>query len=126
MGSGGRLEPGEILGQLRDVARAGAPRGQRKRNNVKAIIKIGAKAAVADGGFERAVGGRDDADVDVYGLVRSQAVELALLQDAEQFWLQRERHHTNLIEQQGATAGRLELAGPGADGPGEGAAGVSK
>src|SRR5450759_1192327 len=126
MGSGRRIEPGEILGQLRNVARAVAQRRQRNGNDIQAVIKIGAEAAFADGGFKRAVAGRDDADIDVYGLVRSQAVELPLLQGAQQFRLQRERHLTDLIEQQGTAAGRLKLARPGANGPGEGASGVSK
>ena len=55
-----------------------------------------------------------------------QALEFALLQGAEQFRLQGDRHFADLIEQQGASAGRLEFAGPGADGSGEGAAGVAK
>src|ERR1700686_3394909 len=81
--SGRRIEPGEILGQLRNIARALAQRRQGNRNYVKAIKKIGAKAAFGDSSFKRTVAGCDDADIDMHSPVRSQAVELALLQGAQ-------------------------------------------
>jgi hypothetical protein len=120
------IEPGEIFGQFANVAGAFAQRRQRNRNHVQAIKKIGAKAAFGDRGFERTVGGRDHADIDVHGLVRSQAVELALLQRAQQFRLQCERHLANFIEQQSAAVRRLKLARTRADRPGERAAGMAE
>ncbi len=126
LSSGRGIEPGEIFGQFPNIAYAVAQRRQGNGNHVKTIVKIGAEAAVADRGFKRMVAGRNDADINVYGLVRSQAVELALLQGTQQFRLERQRHFPHLIEQQGATVGRFELAGPRADRSGEGAAGVSK
>src|SRR5208282_2300094 len=88
LGPGRGIESREIFGQLANVAGAVAQRRQRNRNHVQAIKKIGAEAAFGDRGFERTVAGRNHPNIDAHRLVRSQAVELALLQGAQQFRLQ--------------------------------------
>ncbi len=54
--------------------------------------------------------------------VDAEALELALLQDAQQLRLQFERDLANLIEEDGALVGELEAADALRDGAGEGAA----
>ena len=55
------------------------------------------------------------------GLLAAQALDLALLQHAQQLGLQAERHLGDLVQQQRAAVRLLELAGVGAGGAGEGA-----
>src|SRR6266852_1485775 len=51
---------------------------------------------------------------------------LAVLQRAQELHLQRMRHLADLVEEERAAAGGLELPGPGGDRAGEGALGVAE
>src|SRR6266536_313917 len=48
--------------QFGNVARAVAKRRQSQRNDVQAVVQVGAKSAACNQGFERTVGGGDHAD----------------------------------------------------------------
>ena len=65
---------------------------------------------VADQLFQVAVGGDDDAHVHGDGAVSADAFDLALFQHAQQLGLHGERHVADLIEEQRAVVGLLELA----------------
>jgi hypothetical protein len=56
----------------------------------------------------------------------AEPLELALLKDAEQLGLQVERHLAYFVKQQGAAVRKLEFAGFGGVGAGEGPLGVAE
>ena len=59
---------------------------------------------------EIAVGRGDDPHVDAEGLVAADALELALLQEAQQLHLDGRRDLADLVEEQRAAVGLLEAA----------------
>src|SRR5579883_21578 len=118
---GGRVFLGEMLGQGRDVARPLAQRRQAKVHDVEAEIEILAEAALAHLLFEVAVRGGEEADVHLDGMRAADAVDLALLDGAQQLRLEARVHLADLVEQQGPAVGLLELADAARDGAGEGA-----
>ena len=65
--------------------------------------------------------GRQDADIERHRLLAADALDLPLLQHAQQLGLQGQRHFGNFVEQQRAAVGLLELAGLGRLRAGEGA-----
>ncbi len=70
--------------------------------------------------FQVAVGGGHHPDVDVQGLRASHALELVLLQHAQQLGLHGGRHVPHLVEEEGAGVGQFELPPPHRGGAGEG------
>ena len=68
----------------------------------------------------------DDADVDLDVAAGAQAGELAILQDVQELGLQRQGHLADLVEEDGAAVGELELAELALVGAGEGAALVAE
>ena len=75
---------------------------------------------------EIAVGGGDDAHVDLARALAADAAELARLQDAQQLALHAGRHLADLVQEQRAAVGDLEQAARVALGAGEGAAHVAE
>src|SRR5690606_35621472 len=110
-----RDEGGQVLEPL-------AQRRQVDRDDVEAVVEVLAELAVADQLFEVAVGGGDQAHVDAEGLDAADALELRLLDRAQQLDLDLLRDLADLVEEEGAAVGELEAAGAAADGAGEGAA----
>ncbi|MNN51976.1 hypothetical protein D3C81_1666420 [compost metagenome] len=73
------------------------------------------------------MGGGDQAEVDLARLALAEAEQLALLQHAQQVALQFQGHFADLVEEQGAALGRLDLAlHAAAPGTGEGALGIAE
>ena len=72
--------------------------------------RVLAEVAVGDFLLEVPVGRRDDPAVGGQQGVTAHAAELSLLQHAQQLRLQRQRHVGDLVEEQGAAGGLLELA----------------
>ena len=72
----------EMPGQRRDVGGAVAQRRHRDREDVQAIEQVFAKAPGFDVGDQVAIGGGDDADVDLDGFARADRLDLALLDRA--------------------------------------------
>jgi len=98
------------------------PLAQRRndvREHVEAIEQILAKGLVADGVLEVAVGGRDDADVNLDRLRAPQAFEDALLKRAEQLGLDFHRQITDLVEEERGLVGGFEPADLPAERAGE-------
>ena len=100
-----------MLRQQRDVL---APLAQRRRlrsgtrsDGNRGPRETGRAAPPA----EVAVGRGDHADVDRAGALLADALELALLQHAQQLGLQLERHLADLVEKQRAAVGQLEAPG---------------
>ncbi len=101
------------------VVAALAQRRQEEVHDVEAVVEVLAEAPGADLLLEDAVGRRDDADVDLLGLAVADAEDDALLQRAQQLHLQVQRQLADLVEEERALVGDLELAGPRRDGAGE-------
>jgi hypothetical protein len=133
LGAGGVAEAGdlgvvlldeaaqEVLGEQQGVAAAQAQRRQLDVHDVEAIIKVLAEAALADVLGEVAVGGGDEAHVDLDRLAAADALEGPLLQHAQQLHLHGGRDLADLVEEEGAAVGLLEATLASAVGAGEGA-----
>ena len=100
----------EMLRERRDVAGPLAQRRDAQGDDVEPEIQILAERAARDLGRQVAVGGGEDADVDLDRRAAAEPVDLALLQHAQQLGLQPHVHLADLVEQQRAAVGRLELA----------------
>ena len=81
----------DVLGQGRDVLGAVAERRDDDPGDVEAIVQVLAEPAGGDLLGQVAVRGRDDAGVGAEGLGPADALELALLEDAEDLGLGRQR-----------------------------------
>ena len=79
-----------------------------------------------DGGLKIAVGGGDDPYVDLDRPAAADALELAFLQDAQEFGLERPRNVADLVEEEGAPVRLLEAPLARFDRAGEGAAFVAE
>ena len=115
-----------MLHQQRDVLAALAQRRQLHGNDVQPVEEILAERAVGD--HPREVGMRrgDDAHVDLDRVRVADALELALLQHAQQLRLQRRAHRPDFVEEQRALVRLLEASLARADRAGEGAAHVAE
>src|SRR5262245_39536986 len=107
--------------QERDVLGAFPERGKRDGEDAEAIVEVLAERAGADNLEQVAVGGGDDPDIDRDGRAAADALDLALLQDAEELGLGLRGELADLVEEKGAAVGQLEAADPPGDGAGEGA-----
>src|SRR5690606_32920010 len=86
------------------------------------VVEIVAEAAVLDGAGEVDVGGGDQADIDgPVATAGAQALDLALLEHAQELDLHVARDLADLVEEQGAAVSGLEAALARAGGAGEGA-----
>jgi hypothetical protein len=101
----------KVLDEYGDVDRALTQRGQSNGNDVEPIKQVFAEGALCDELLEIAVRRRDEAHVDVNGLDATDALELALLQRAEQLHLHLDRDLADLVEEQRAAARELEATG---------------
>ena len=100
-----------MLDQQRDVAGALAQRRQLDVDDAEAEEEVLAEAAALDVLAEVAVGGRDDARVERdRSRVPPTRVDALLLEHAQQLDLHLERHVADLVEQERAALGQLELA----------------
>ena len=95
--------------QFGDVIAPFAQRRQRDRDDVQAIIEVLAELAGRHRAFEIAVRRRHDAHIGADGPRAADGGELARLEDAEQTRLCLDRHVADLVEEQGAAVGLLEL-----------------
>ena len=89
-------------------------------NRFRRVVQILAEAALADSAFQVAMGGGNDAHIDVDGAVASYALEGPFLQHAQQFGLQARVQLADFVEKQGAAVGTLKAAGMLAHGAREG------
>ena len=100
----------EVLDQQRNVLAAlGQPR-QVDRDHLQPVVQVAAERAGRDRVFQVAVGGRQDAHVDLNRLVRADAGDLAAFQHAQQLDLRGQRHVADFVQKQRAAVGVLELA----------------
>ena len=101
---------GEVLDQRRDVLAAIAQRRHADRDHAEAEVEILAERALLDLLLEVLVGRGDDADVDLDRPRRSEALDFALLQHAQDLGLRLRAHVADFVEEDRAAVGLLELA----------------
>ena len=78
-------EPGEeMLDQRADVGQALAERRQRDADHVDPVVEVLTEGPLLDEFSQVLVGGHDDADVHVEGLIAADGFELPLLKDAQE------------------------------------------
>ncbi len=94
-------EPCGVLGAL-------AERRDVQRDDRETVEEILAELAGRDHGLEIAVRGGDDAHVDADGLGSADALELALLDDAQQLHLHGAGNVADLVEEERALVGELD------------------
>ena len=80
----------EVPGQQRDVLAPLAQRRQRDRDDVQAVVEVLAELAFLDHLAQVGVGGRDDARVELDRARLADALDLPLLERAQQLGLQRQ------------------------------------
>src|SRR5882762_5523329 len=106
--------------QLQDVV--SLPEGrQRDDELVEAIVDVGAEPAQPHLLLERNIGSGGDPHSNRDGPLAAERLHLSLLQSAQQLRLRGERQIDNLIEEQRAAPGKLELSLLALMGAGEGA-----
>ena len=116
----------DVLGQGRDVLGAVAERRDDDPGDVEAVEQVLAEPAGRDLFGQVAVRGRDDAGIGAESLGPTDALELPLLEDAEDLGLGRRGQLAHLVEEDGAAGRTLEPAGLLAVGSGEGTALVAE
>ena len=109
----------EVIDQPGNVLAAIAQRRQVDAHHVEPIKQILAEVALGDFFLQIDVGGGDHAHVHLHRLRIADALEFALLQDAQQFHLQLRLQRADLIEENRAAVGGLKPADLVADGAGE-------
>src|SRR5262249_40610003 len=93
---------------------------QRDGEDAEAIVEVLAERLLSDCLEQIAVGGGQDADIDLDRRAAAYPAGFAALQDAQQLDLRLGRDLADLVEENGATVGQLEAAAAPGDGAGEG------
>src|SRR5262249_14873575 len=107
-------------GQRRNVLPAVAERRQVQRENAQPVVEVLSKGFLAHGLKQVAVRCRQDPHIDPDRSTTADAVEFALLQDAEQFRLGVRGQFADLVEEDRAALGQFESAYAPGDGAGKG------
>ena len=102
--------PREVLDEGRQVLRALAQGRHADRDHGEPEEEVLAEAALLDLLLEVLVGGGDDAHVHLDRLLRADALDLALLQHPQHLGLGAQAHVADLVEEDRALVGQLELA----------------
>jgi hypothetical protein len=110
----------EMFDERGDVFAALAQGRQAQGEDEDAVKEILAEFAVADLGFEVAMCGDYDANIDGDGALAADAFNFSFFEDAEEFGLHSERHVADFVEKDCAVLGLLELAEMATCGSGEG------
>ncbi|MCW0463548.1 hypothetical protein NB705_000621 [Xanthomonas sacchari] len=100
----------EVFGQRHDVAGALGQRRQRQFHRVEPVVQVLAEAAVADHRGQVGIGGADHPHLDLPLAVGAEPFEPAGLQHPQQLHLPGQRQVADLVQEQGAAVGGLELA----------------
>lgn len=117
---------GEVLGEEEDVFGACAEGGEVEDFEGESVEEVVHEASLLGEGGEVGVGGADDADVDGDGFVAADALEVAVFDDAEDFFLYGEGDVAEFVEEEGAVVGLFEEAGASFVCAGEGAGFVAE
>src|SRR5882757_1483393 len=100
--------------------------GQRHLERIEAIEQVGAEAPFGNGLVEGGVGGGDEEDIDLCSGA-SNGTYGPVVQKAQKHGLQRDRHVTDLVEEECAAVGLSDESDrAAAPGTGEGAVGIAE
>lgn len=121
-GVGDAVDVEEVLGEERDVAVALTEWWELDGDDVDAVVEVFAEAAGACHFFEVFVGGADEAEVDFAEGAAAETLHHVVFEDAEEFGLKGEGEGGDLVEEEGAGVGELDLARASFGGAGEGPA----
>ena len=120
-------EPAQhVLDQEGQVGEALAQRRELHLHDGQAVIEVGAEALGLHLGAQAAVGGGDDADVELLVLRRADRLGVAPLERAQDLRLHVDGQLADFVEEDGAAGGRLEGALTRRNGAGESAALVAE
>lgn len=100
----------KVCGQQRNILFAASQWGDLDREHTQSIVQIVPEAARLGLFTETAIGRRDDANIDLSGALFADALQLSLLQDAQQLALQVQWNLGHFIEKQRAAAGQFKAA----------------
>ncbi len=110
----------KITSQQGDVVRPLPQGGGVDREDAQAVVEIASKLPLDHRLFQIPVGGGQDTHVHLEGGVVTDALQIPVLQHPQQLGLQRQGELADLVQEQGALVGQLELARPVVNGAGEG------
>src|SRR5579875_1572759 len=99
----------EVIHQQRHIAGASAQRRHPDVEHVDSIEKVGAEAAFSHFCFKIAICPANEADIDRALVYASETHDPEVLQDAEQFGLERDVELTDFIKEDGSVIGRLKF-----------------
>src|SRR6266702_122280 len=116
----------EVLGQEGDFLRAPAQGGNDDLDDVQAIVEVVTEAAGRDRLLQVLVGGGQAPNIHFDGGPAADAGELTVLEHVEELALERRVQISDLVEEDRAVVGRLELAELELVGAGEGPALVTE
>ena len=111
----------KMMREERDVVAAFAERREMKFDDVEAVEKVLAEFALLDHVEQIAIGGGDEADIDVDSFVAAEAFERFFLKHAEKFGLQAEAEVADFVEEEGAVVGGFDAALTAEESSGKGA-----
>ena len=103
-----------------------AERRDSNLDRIQAVKKVFAESAGQDFGAKIAVRGGDQVHVDLFYLGRTDALDFAVLNHAQELGLHGERGLADFVEKDGAAVGVFEQAGPRIGRSGERAADVAE
>src|SRR5262249_44061724 len=109
----------EVVGEQADIALALAQGRYADFDDLQPEEEVAAELAFADSFFQRRVGSRDDADIDADRHTAADALEGMAFEDAQELGLGADVHLADLVEEDRAVVGGLELADLLLGGPGE-------
>ena len=100
----------EVLDEERHVVAAVTERRKVDREDAEAVVQVAPEGAGLDHAGEIAVGGGDQPHVDPPRYTRAERPHFAILNDAEELCLQRERQVLHLVEEERAAVGEVQRA----------------
>ena len=111
----------KVVAEDKEITLALPQRGHVQGDNAEAPIQIFPEGALFDHLSEVAIGGGDDADIDLDGLTAADALDGLLTESAEELDLGAGVDFTDLIQEQGTAVRLLKAANAALHGSGEGA-----
>src|SRR3546814_56061 len=111
----------EVRGQHQAVVAALAQRRDVDGDHLQPVIEVVAKAPLLHIAIENAVGGADEAHVDLHVADPADRAEALVVQQGQQLGLNHVVELAQFVEENGAAVGRLDEAGLARRGAGEGA-----
>ena len=100
----------KTLHQIRDIFRALPEGRQHERDHGKAVVEILAERPVLNHDLEISVSRRDDANIDVVTYFGTDLLNLTLLDQPEQLYLQLRRHFADFVQEERSSVGHFDLS----------------